>query len=153
MAKNLEDLILKERPETIAAFIVEPLMGAAGVIPPPATYFEKIQAVLKKYDILFITDEIICGFGRLGTMFGCDKYNIKPDLVSIAKAHSSAYIPITAVLVSPEISDVIYSQSNKLGVASYFGAQCEKNGMLVGVVGDNVMMSPPFIITPGEVDK
>ncbi|CAA3031581.1 gamma aminobutyrate transaminase 1, mitochondrial-like [Olea europaea subsp. europaea] len=126
MAKNLEDLILKERPETIAAFIVEPLMGAAGVIPPPATYFEKIQAVLTKYDILFIADEIICGFGRLGTMFGCDKYNIKPDLVSID--HSK-------------------------GVASYFGAQCEKNGMLVGVVGDNVMMSPPFIITAGEVDK
>uniref|UniRef100_A0A2P2LLX1 Uncharacterized protein MANES_08G069100 n=1 Tax=Rhizophora mucronata TaxID=61149 RepID=A0A2P2LLX1_RHIMU len=60
-------------------------MGAGGVIPPPATYFDKIQAVVRKYDILFIADEVICAFGRLGTMFGCDKYNIKPDLVSVAK--------------------------------------------------------------------
>ncbi|XP_022985320.1 gamma aminobutyrate transaminase 2-like isoform X2 [Cucurbita maxima] len=115
LAKNLEDLILKEGPETIAAFIAEPVMGAGGAILPPTTYFEKIQAVLKKYDILFIADEVICAFGRLGAMFGCDKYNIKPDLVSLAKALSSAYMPIGAVLVSPEISDVIHSQSDKLG--------------------------------------
>ncbi|MQM03393.1 hypothetical protein Taro_036174 [Colocasia esculenta] len=69
----------------IAAFIAEPVMGAGGVILPPKTYFEKIQAVVKKYDILFIADEVICAFGRLGTMFGCDKYNIQPDLVTIAK--------------------------------------------------------------------
>ncbi|KAK4785583.1 hypothetical protein SAY86_002272 [Trapa natans] len=85
LANNLENLILKEGPETIAAFIAEPVMGAGGVIPPPATYFDKIQAVVKKYDILFIADEVICAFGRLGTMFGCDKYNMKPDLVSVAK--------------------------------------------------------------------
>lgn len=115
LANNLENLILKEGPETIAAFIAEPVMGAGGVIPPPKTYFDKIQAVVKKYDILFIADEVITAFGRLGTMFGCDKFNIKPDLVSIAKALSSAYVPIGATLVSPEVSDVIYSQSNKLG--------------------------------------
>uniref|UniRef100_A0A9I9E185 Uncharacterized protein n=1 Tax=Cucumis melo TaxID=3656 RepID=A0A9I9E185_CUCME len=115
LANNLENLILKEGPETIAAFIAEPVIGSGGVILPPATYFDKVQAVLKKYDVLFIADEVICGFGRLGTMFGCDKYNIKPDLVSIAKALSSAYIPIGGVLVSPEVSDVIHSQSNKLG--------------------------------------
>lgn len=236
LAKNLEELILKEGPETVAAFIAEPVMGAGGVIPPPATYFEKIQAVVKKYDILFIADEVICAFGRLGTMFGCDKYNIKPDLVSIAKALSSGYMPIGAVLVSPKVSDVIYSQSNKLGtfshgftysghpvscavaletlkiykerniidkvkslspkfqdgikafsdspiigeirgtgliigtefadnkspsdpfppewgVGAYFGAQCEKLGMLVRVAGDNIMMCPPFIITPDELDE
>ncbi|XP_022931321.1 gamma aminobutyrate transaminase 1, mitochondrial-like [Cucurbita moschata] len=119
LAKNLEDLILKEGPETIAAFIAEPVMGAGGAILPPTTYFEKIQAVLKKYDILFIADEVMCAFGRLGAMFGCDKYNIKPDLVSLAKALSSAYIPIGAVLVSPEISDVIHSQSDKLGSFSH----------------------------------
>ncbi|MQL05661.1 aminotransferase class III-fold pyridoxal phosphate-dependent enzyme, partial [Escherichia coli] len=73
----------------------------------------------KKYDILFIADEVICAFGRLGTMFGCDKYNIKPDLVSIAKALSSGYLPIGAVLVSPEVSEVIHSQSNKLGSFSH----------------------------------
>ncbi|PIA37752.1 hypothetical protein AQUCO_03000348v1 [Aquilegia coerulea] len=115
LANNLEDLILKEGPETIAAFIAEPVMGAGGVLLPPATYFEKVHAVLKKYDILLIMDEVICGFGRLGTMFGCDKYNIKPDLVSLAKAFSSGYMPIGAVLVSPEISDVINSQSSNIG--------------------------------------
>ncbi|KAG8086957.1 hypothetical protein GUJ93_ZPchr0010g9361 [Zizania palustris] len=115
LATNLENLILKEGPETIAAFIAEPVMGAGGVIPPPKTYFQKIQAVLNKYDILLIADEVITAFGRLGTMFGCDMYNIKPDLVSIAKALSSAYMPIGAILVSPEVTDVIHSQSNKLG--------------------------------------
>ncbi|KAM0899879.1 hypothetical protein ACQ4PT_021007 [Festuca glaucescens] len=236
LANNLESLILKEGPETIAAFIAEPVMGAGGVILPPKSYFEKVQAVLKKYDILLIADEVITAFGRLGTMFGCDKYNIKPDLVSIAKALSSAYMPIAAILVSPEIADVIHSESNKLGsfahgftysghpvacavaiealkiynernitknvneiaprfqegikafsgspiigetrglglilgtefvdnkspndpfpaewgVGSIFGAECEKRGMLIRVTGDSIMLSPPLIMTPGEVDE
>ncbi|XP_073137988.1 gamma aminobutyrate transaminase 1, mitochondrial-like [Henckelia pumila] len=119
LANKLENLIVKEGPETIAAFIAEPVMGAGGVIPPPPTYFEKIQAVLKKYDILFVADEVICAFGRLGTMFGSDKYGIKPDLISLAKALSSAYVPIGAVLLSPEFYDVIYSESNKLGSFSH----------------------------------
>ncbi|PKA62831.1 putative gamma-aminobutyrate transaminase 3, mitochondrial [Apostasia shenzhenica] len=119
LANNLENLIVKEGPETIAAFIAEPVMGAGGVIPPPKTYFEKVQAVVKKYDILFIADEVITAFGRLGTMFGCDRYNIHPDLVSLAKALSSAYMPVGAILVSSEISEVIYSQSNKLGTFSH----------------------------------
>lgn len=115
LAHNLEQLIIKEGPETIAAFIAEPVMGAGGVIPPPATYFEKVQAVVKKYDILFIADEVICAFGRLGTMFGCEKYNIKPDLVTLAKALSSGYMPIGAVLMSPQIVEVVSSKSNQLG--------------------------------------
>ncbi|PHT81661.1 hypothetical protein T459_14676 [Capsicum annuum] len=94
-------------------------MGAGGVISPLATYFDKFQVAVKKYDILFIADEVICSLERLGTMFGCDKYNIKHDLVSFAKALSSAYMPIGVVLVSPEISDVIYSQSNKLSSFSH----------------------------------
>ncbi|KAJ9549141.1 hypothetical protein OSB04_021684 [Centaurea solstitialis] len=85
LAANLENLILKEGPETIAAFIAEPVIGSGGVIPPPEGYFEKVQAILKKYDILFIADEVITAFGRTGYMFACDKYNIKPDLVSVAK--------------------------------------------------------------------
>jgi 4-aminobutyrate--pyruvate transaminase len=236
LANNLENLILKEGPETIAAFIAEPVMGAGGVIPPPATYFDKIQAVVKKYDILFIADEVICAFGRIGAMYGSDKYNIKPDLVTLAKALSSAYMPIGAILVSPEIAEVVNSQSNKLGsfshgftysghpvscavaiealklykekdivghvnkvspkfqeslkalsespivgeirgtglilgteftnnkspndpfpaewgVGAYFGAQCEKQGMLVRVAGDTIMMSPPLIISFEEVDE
>ncbi|KMZ66939.1 Aminotransferase [Zostera marina] len=236
LAKNLEDLIIKEGPETIAAFIAEPVMGAGGVIPPPKTYFEKVQAILKKYDILFIADEVICGFGRIGTMFGCDKYNIKPDLVSLAKALSSGYMPIGAMLVSSEISEVVNSQSNKLGgfshgftysghpiscavalevikiykdtnivehvqkisprfqeaikslsdspiigeirgegmimgteftnnkdrndpfpskwgVGQIFGAECQKRGMLVRISGDLIMMSPPLIMSEGEVEE
>jgi 4-aminobutyrate--pyruvate transaminase len=115
LAENLEKLILKEGPETIAAFIAEPVMGAGGVMPPPKTYWEKIQPILKKYDILLIADEVVCAFGRLGTMFGCDYYNIKPDLVSIAKALSSAYQPIGAVLVSQEIFDGISKFSDTFG--------------------------------------
>ncbi|GAB4840068.1 Gamma aminobutyrate transaminase 1, mitochondrial [Ancistrocladus abbreviatus] len=119
LATNLENLILKEGPDTIAPFIAEPAMGAGGVIPPPTTYFDKIQAMVKKYDILFIADEVVCACGRLGEMFGFDIYNIKPDLVSLAKALSAAYMPIGVVLVNPEISEVIYSQSNKLGAFSH----------------------------------
>ena len=81
MAESLEPLILQEGPDTVAAFIAEPVMGAGGVIVPPATYFEKIQAVLKKYDILFIADEVICGFGRTGNMFGCQTYKLQPDIM------------------------------------------------------------------------
>eukprot|EP01018_Ginkgo_biloba_P029762 Gb_17949 [translate_table: standard] len=236
LANNLEKLILKEGPETIAAFIAEPVMGAGGVILPPATYFDKVQAIVKKYDILFIADEVICAFGRLGTMFGCDKYNIQPDLVSIAKALSSAYMPIGGVLVSPEIADVIHSESNKLGsfshgftysghpvscavaietlkiykerkiteyvqsisplfqdgmralaespivgeirgtglimgveftenkspndvfppewaIGTYFAGQCAERGMLVRVSGDIIMMSPPFIMKPEDIQQ
>ncbi|KAI5075091.1 hypothetical protein GOP47_0009167 [Adiantum capillus-veneris] len=115
LANNLEQLILKEGADNIAAFIAEPVMGAGGVIPPPATYFDKVQAVLKKHDILFIADEVICAFGRLGAMFGCEKYNIKPDLVTIAKALSSGYMPIGAVLMGPHIAEVVSSQSNEMG--------------------------------------
>lgn len=115
LARNLEQLIMKEGSDTIAAFIAEPVMGAGGVIPPPATYFDKVQAVLKKHDILFIADEVVCAFGRLGTMFGCEKYNIKPDLVTIAKALSSGYMPIGAVLISPQVAEVVSSQSNDMG--------------------------------------
>ena len=91
LAKELEDLILREGPETIAAFIAEPVMGAGGVIPPPKGYFQKIQPILQKYDILFILDEVITAFGRLGERFGSDFFDIQPDLYTVAKAMSSSY--------------------------------------------------------------
>lgn len=96
---NLRDLILREGPETIAAFIAEPVMGAGGVIVPPAGYYEKVQALLAEHDILFIDDEVICGFGRTGNPFGAQTMNIKPTTMSLAKALSSAYQPISAVLI------------------------------------------------------
>ena len=88
---NLAQMIEQEGADTIAAFIAEPVMGAGGVLLPPATYFEKIQKVLKDNDILFIADEVICGFARTGNMFGCETYGIEPDTVSLAKQLSSAY--------------------------------------------------------------
>ena len=116
MATSLEQQILDEGPETVAAFIAEPIMGAGGVIMPPRTYFEKIQVVLKKYDILFIADEVICGFGRTGNMFATETYDLKPDMMTMAKALSSAYLPISAVLINDEVFQTISANRNKVGV-------------------------------------
>src|SRR5215472_2587260 len=94
MADALEQMILAEGPETVAAFWAEPVMGAGGAVVPPKTYFEKIQAILKKYDILFVVDEVICGFGRTGNMFGSQTYNLTPDIMTLAKALTSGYLPM-----------------------------------------------------------
>lgn len=115
MAENLEARILEEGPDTVAAFFAEPVMGAGGVLVPPATYFEKIQKVLKKYDVLLLADEVICGFGRTGNMFGSETFNIQPDMVTVAKALSSAYLPISALMVTEEIAAAISKNSGKVG--------------------------------------
>ncbi len=129
-AEELEQLILAEGPETIAALIAEPLMGAGGVIPPPKTYFEKIQKVLRKYDILLIADEVINGFGRTGNPWGSDTFNIeRPDMVTVAKQLSSAYIPIGATMISEEIYETIAEASNRHGV---FGTGFTYGGHPVG---------------------
>ena len=99
LASNLEDLIEQEGYETIAAFIAEPVLGAGGVIVPPPGYYEKIQRILQKYRVHFIDDEVICGFGRTGNAFGCTTMGIEPTTMSVAKALSSAYLPISAVLI------------------------------------------------------
>lgn len=116
LAESLDALILREGPETVAAFFAEPVIGSGGVIVPPATYYEKIQAVLRKHDVLFIADEVICGFGRLGTMFGTELYDLKPDMMCMAKGMSSGYLPISAVLMNQKIWEACYAQSGKLGV-------------------------------------
>ncbi|MDA7948417.1 MAG: aspartate aminotransferase family protein [Hyphomicrobiaceae bacterium] len=116
LAGELEELIEKEGPETIAAFIAEPVMGAGGVIVPPDGYFEKIQAVLSKHDILFIADEVICGFGRTGNMFGSETFGIKPDTISVAKAITSAYAPLGAVTVPEAVYQAMLDESRKIGV-------------------------------------
>ena len=115
MADDLERLIQREGPDTVGAFIAEPIMGAGGVIMPPATYFERIQEVLKTYDVLLIADEVITGFGRTGSMFGCETYAIRPDLITVAKALSAGYLPIGAVLISAPIHEAMVAQSGKLG--------------------------------------
>ncbi len=119
MAADLEQMIQDEGPETVAAFIGEPIMGAGGVIVPPKTYWEKIQVVLKKHDVLLIADEVICGFGRTGNMFGCETYGIKPDMIVVAKALSSSYLPISAVLMSDAVYQGIADNSAKIGTFAH----------------------------------
>ena len=116
LAENLEQLILREGPDTVAAFFAEPVMGAGGVIVPPATYFDRVQPILKKYDILFVVDEVICGFGRTGHMFGSQTFNLQPDIVTLAKALSAGYVPISANLVSGKLYEILLAQSDKLGI-------------------------------------
>jgi 4-aminobutyrate---pyruvate transaminase len=115
MAGALEALIQAEGPETIAAFFAEPVMGAGGAILPPQGYFEKVQAVLRKYDILFVADEVICGFARTGEMWGSQSYRIRPDMLTSAKALSAAMQPISAVLVNDRIHDAMLAQSDRFG--------------------------------------
>ncbi len=114
-AQDLEDLILKEGPETVAAFIGEPVMGAGGVIVPPAGYWEAIQAVLRKYDVLLIADEVICGFGRTGEMFGTTTYGLQPDIMTLSKQLSSSYQPISALLINEKVYGPLADESNKIG--------------------------------------
>jgi 4-aminobutyrate--pyruvate transaminase len=115
MAEALDSLIQAEGPETIAAFFAEPVMGAGGAITPPAGYFAKVQAVLKKYDILFVADEVICGFARTGEIWGCQTYGIEPDMISSAKALSAAMQPISAVLINERVHKAMLEQSDRFG--------------------------------------
>ncbi|WP_417692752.1 aspartate aminotransferase family protein [Roseibium sp.] len=114
-ATELEDLILAEGPDTIAAFFGEPVIGAGGVVLPPDGYWEQIQPILKKYDILFVADEVICGFGRTGNMFGTETYNLQPDIMTLSKQLSSSYLPISALLVNEKVYGPVADESNKIG--------------------------------------
>ena len=116
LLKSLEKLIFEEGAETIAAFIAEPLMGAGGVIVPPEGYLPKVQALLKEHDIFLWADEVICGFGRTGNDFGSTTMGIKPDLMSLAKQLSSAYVPISAAVVPGEMYEAMAQQSANVGM-------------------------------------
>ena len=111
MAKELEEMIVREGPETVAAFIAEPIQAAGGVIVPPIGYFEAIQAVLDRHDVLLIADEVVSGFGRLGAWFGSEVLNLKPDLMTVAKGITSAYVPLSACIVSEKIWRVLADKS------------------------------------------
>tara|TARA_A100001011_G_C14287741_1_gene834640 strand:+ start:21 stop:1412 length:1392 start_codon:yes stop_codon:yes gene_type:complete len=115
LVSDLEKLIESEGAQNIGAFIAEPLMGAGGVIVPPKDYFELIQPILKQNNILFIADEVICGFGRTGNMWGCETFSINPDILTCAKGLSSAYAPISAVLMSEKIAYEVEKQAINLG--------------------------------------
>jgi len=127
---NLEQLILDEGSDTIAAMICEPVTGASGVIVPPAGYYEKVQAVLRKYDILFWSDEVITGFGRTGNVFGSTTVGIeKPDMMTFAKQLSSAYFPISASVINGEMYEALVEPSAKVGM---FGHGYTYSGHPVG---------------------
>lgn len=118
-AAKLEELILKEGPDTIAAFIGEPVLGTGGIVPPPKGYWAAIQPVLRKYDILLIADEVVTGFGRLGSMFGSDHYGIEPDLITIAKGLTSAYAPLSGSIISERVWKVLERGTDENGAIGH----------------------------------
>jgi len=118
-AQDLEALIQKEGPDTIAAFIGEPALGTGGLIPPPEGYWEEIQAVLRRHDILLIADEVVCGFGRVGTPFGSHAYGIEPDLITVAKGLTSAYLPLSGAIVGEKVWRVLEQGSDLFGPFSH----------------------------------
>ncbi|MEO1703678.1 MAG: aspartate aminotransferase family protein [Pseudomonadota bacterium] len=114
-AEQLEELILAEGPGTIAAFIGEPILGTGGIVPPPEGYWTAIQEVLQKYDILLIADEVVTGFGRLGSMFGSTHYGLQPDIITIAKGLTSAYAPLSGSIVSEKMWSVLEQGTDENG--------------------------------------
>ncbi|MCK1268920.1 aminotransferase class III-fold pyridoxal phosphate-dependent enzyme [Bradyrhizobium sp. 49] len=118
-AAELEQLILREGPETIGAFIAEPVLGTGGITPPPTGYWREVQAVLRRYDILLIADEVICGFGRTGADFGSTLYGIEPDLVTVAKGLTSGYIPLSGAIVGERVYAVIEEAADRVGSFSH----------------------------------
>ena len=123
-AQELEQLILDEGPESVAAFVAEPVMGAGGAIVPPPTYFEKMQAVCRRHDVLIVSDEVITGFHRTGNTFGCETYGFEPDVIVVAKQLSSAYLPISAVIMNEKMYGPIrdFSATNQvLGTGFTYG--------------------------------
>ncbi|MBZ9676495.1 aminotransferase [Mesorhizobium sp. ES1-1] len=107
LAAELERLILREGPDSVAGFIAEPVMAAGGILPPPAGYFEAVQTILTKYDILLLDDEVVCGFGRTGNWFGCQTVGMQPDMMSLAKGITSSHFPLAAVVVAPKIIEAV----------------------------------------------
>lgn len=116
LARELEELIEREGPETVAAFFAEPVMGAGGLIPPPEGYFEEIVPILLKHDILLVLDEVVSGFGRLGDYWGAQTFDLEPDLITSAKGVTSGYFPMSVCYISPKIWDVIESNASTAGL-------------------------------------
>ncbi len=118
-AAKLEEMILAEGPETVAAMIGEPVLGTGGIVPPPEGYWAEIRKVLDKYDILLIADEVVCGFGRLGSDFGSIHYDMKPDLITVAKGLTSAYQPLSGVIVGEKVWSVLEDGTDQWGAIGH----------------------------------
>jgi L-2,4-diaminobutyrate transaminase len=152
MVKDLEDLILIEGPETIAAFIAEPVMGTGGVIIPTRDYYHRIQAILKEHDILLIVDEVITGFGRLGSWFGSSFYGIKPDLMSFAKGLTSAYFPMSAVAVADHVWQVLADGTPEVGVFGHgFTYSGHPVGAAVGLANLEIMEEENLVSNSAKI--
>ena len=151
MARELEELILREGPETVAAFIAEPVMGAGGVLIPPEGYFEAIVPVLREHDVRLISDEVICGFGRTGEMFGAESFGFTPDSISVAKAITSAYFPLGAITIEEDLYQAMLAESEKIGT---FGHGYTYTGHPVGcAVALKVLEIYEREDIPGQVRK
>jgi 4-aminobutyrate--pyruvate transaminase len=137
MAQDLEELILREGPDTVAAFIGEPLMGAGGVIVPPKTYWEKIQKVCRKYDLLIIADEVINGFGRTGKTFACETFGIKPDMIVVSKQITSSYQPLAAVMFTDAVYQAVADNTNKIGAFGH-GFTASAHPVVLAVAMENL---------------
>ena len=152
MIKDLEDLILREGPETVAAFIAEPVMGTGGVIIPTREYYQRIQKLLKEHDILFIADEVITGFGRLGSWFGSGFYGVKPDLMSFAKGLTSAYFPMSAVAIADHVWQVLADGTPEVGMFAHgFTYSGHPVGAAVGLANLEIMEEEDLISNAAAV--
>lgn len=118
-ADQLERMILAEGPDTVAAMIAEPVLGTGGIVPPPEGYWQAIRQVLDKYDVLLIADEVVCGFGRLGSDFGSIHYDMKPDLITVAKGLTSAYQPLSGVIVGERVWSVLEDGTDQWGAIGH----------------------------------
>jgi len=136
-ARELDALIEREDPGTVGAFIAEPVLGTGGIIPAPAGYWEAVQPVLRKHDVLLIADEVICGFGRVGAPFGSDLYGMTPDLITAAKGLTSAYAPLSASLVSEAIYSVMEQAADTVGAFSHGYTY---SGHPIGVAAANAVL-------------
>jgi len=150
-ASELEALIAREGADTIAAFIGEPALGTGGLVPPPAGYWEAIQAVLDRHDILLIADEVVTGFGRLGSMFGSDHYGIRPDIITIAKGLTSAYAPLSGSIVSDKVWKVLEKGTDEFGVIGHgWTYSAHPIGAAAGVANLNLIDELGLVKNAGE---
>ena len=151
-ADDLEAMIVKEGPETICAMFAEPLMGAGGVIVPPATYWEKIQAVLTKYGILLVADEVINGFGRTGKMFGSETFDVKPDVIVMSKQITSTYFPFSAIMINERVYEPIADETGRIGILGHgFTGAAHPVGAAVALENLNIIEERNLVAHAAEL--
>jgi L-2,4-diaminobutyrate transaminase len=151
-AADLEELIAREGADTIAAFIAEPMLGTGGIVPPPAGYWDAIEPILRKHDILLIADEVVTGFGRLGSMFGSPHYGITPDIMTIAKGLTSAYAPLSGTIVSEKVWKVLEQGTDEFGPLGHgWTYSAHPIGAAAGVANLKLLDSLNLVANAGEV--